>query len=91
MKSWPSIKENTLDDAIASLNYMSRIRTEDISDFDNLPNRFMAGRKVGKIPTSSTDVAATDRVGDFNYSAANGYFYLLADDAHWKRITLGTW
>lgn len=70
---------------------VARLREEDIEDFNNLSNIFMRGRKVGKIPTGSTDVAATDRLGDFNYDA--NYLYLCVDNsgAVWRRITLGSW
>lgn len=70
---------------------IARIRNEDITDFNNLQNIFMRGRKVGKIPTGSSDIASTDRVGDFNYDAS--YLYLCVDNsgATWRRIALGSW
>lgn len=71
--------------------YIQRLREDDINSFNNLVNVFMSGRKVGKIPTSSTDIAATDRIGDFNYTAT--YFYIVVDNsgAAWRRIALGVW
>jgi hypothetical protein len=70
---------------------IARTREEDIEDFNNLTNTFMRGRKVGKIPTGSSDVASADRIGDFNYDA--DYLYICVDDsgAAWRRITLGSW
>lgn len=70
---------------------VARVREEDVQNFNNLSNVFMRGRKVGKIPTGSSDIAATDRVGDFNYDAS--YLYLCVDNsgATWRRITLGSW
>lgn len=70
---------------------ITRIREQDVNDFTNLSNVFMSGRKVGKIPTSSTDIIITDRIGDFNYDA--DYLYICVEDsgAAWRRITLGSW
>lgn len=70
---------------------VARLRQEDIEDFSNLSNIFMRGRKVGKIPTGSTDTDASDRVGDFNYDAS--YLYLCVDNsgATWRRIALESW
>lgn len=69
----------------------ARLREQDVEQFSNLSNVFMSGRKVGKIPTGSSDVAATDRIGDFNYDA--NYLYLCVDNsgATWRRVTLGSW
>lgn len=71
---------------------VARIRERDVDSFNNLTNTFMRGRKVGKIPTGSSDVATTDRVGDFNYDAS--YLYICVDSggsAVWRRATLGSW
>ncbi len=53
-------------------------REDDIREFNNLPNRFVSGRKVERIPSSSTDVLASDKVGDINYTSDS--FYVLLDD-----------
>lgn len=91
MKTYPSLTGNTLENAITVLREITRLRNQDITDFDNLQNRFWAGRKVGKIPSGSTDVAATDKLGDFNYN--DSYLYLLTEStsgAVWRRATLGS-
>ena len=89
MEPYPQIydKENVLDFCKA----IARERGNDITDFTNLPNIFMQGRKVQKVPSASNDVAATDRIGDFNYDAS--YLYLVVDDsgAEWRRVALATW
>lgn len=75
-----------------SLAYIQRLREEDITDNTNLVSRFMLGRKVGKIPTTSNDVAATDRIGDFNFALDASYMYFFVDNAgtpEWRRITMG--
>lgn len=73
--------------------FVSRERQNDVQDYVNLDSRFMAGRKVGKVPSASTDVSADDRAGDFNYSAS--FFYLCVPTSSttvaWRRIALATW
>jgi hypothetical protein len=71
---------------------VARKRLEDIANFNNLPNLFMAGRKVGKVPTGSADVTPSDRIGDFNYTTS--YLYICVDNsgtAAWRRVALGSW
>ena len=73
---------------------MALVRQEDISDFDNLANRFIAGRKVGKIPTGSADIEATDRVGDVSFAANGAFIYYFVDVSGtpaWRRIALVSW
>lgn len=85
------IENATPEDLAAFCREAARLREQDVEQFNNLSNVFMSGRKVGKIPTGSSDVAATDRVGDFNYDV--NYLYLCVDNsgATWRRITLGSW
>lgn len=81
-----------LDEVQIILTDIGRQRDQDIREFNNLTNRFMRGRKVSKIPTSSSDVDDSDRVGDFNFDAS--YFYILVDNSGtntWRRAALGTW
>ncbi len=76
-----------------TLAYIQRLRDEDITDSDNLVNRFMLGRKVGKIPTASNDVVATDRIGDFNFALNAAYLYFFVDNVgtpEWRRITMSS-
>jgi hypothetical protein len=87
----PYIKLNTesADDLSLVVRDMVKKRSDDVDDYNNLPNRFMSGRKVGKIPTSSTDVVATDNIGDFNYTSTS--YYLLINTgttAEWRKFTL---
>jgi hypothetical protein len=91
MQPYPVIpKDSTLEFLTEKAAYVQRLREEDIENFNNLKNIFISGRKVGKIPTSSTDITAGDRVGDFNYTAS--HLYIVVDDAgsgEWRRIALG--
>ncbi len=97
MNDYPDISPATQGDIQELLRIITRERPNDIRDFQNLNNRFMAGRKVGKVPSSSSDVTALDRIGDFNIAEDTGVFYLftLVDDggtATWGRVALDlTW
>lgn len=90
-QAYPTIFKENLEGVMRWINDVARIRRDDIGDYTNLPNIYMRGRKVGKIPTASNDVSASDKIGDFNYDA--NYMYLLVDNsgAAWRRITLGAW
>lgn len=69
---------------------VKRERTTDLDDYNNLPKRFVKGRKVDKIPVSSTDVTPEDRLGDINYDAS--FLYILVYDGNnnvWRRSALG--
>jgi hypothetical protein len=92
MQPYPrNIKPDTQAEADA-LNVISRLRDQDIIDRNNLPNIFISGRSVNKIPSSSTDVATTDRIGDYN--AVKDYLYLCVNDGSggslWQRTQI-TW
>lgn len=92
MKPWPTIREGSQQEIVDFCRYISRSRQEDVAESVNFYNIFIQGRKVGKIPSSSADVVATDRVGDFNYS--DSYLYLCVDSggsAVWRRVALGSW
>jgi len=92
MKQFPIMTLRTEDDLFVLGRYILKERANDINDFNNLENVFMRGRKVGKIPTGSADIAVTDRIGDFNYD--DSYLYLVVDSsgsAVWRRIGLTTW
>jgi len=68
-----------------------RIRDKDLGDFRNLPNVFIRGRKVDKVPSASTDTTG-DRPGDFNYSTS--YLYICVNNAGtatWRRAALSSW
>ena len=93
MKPWPRDIKKTNESIVSALNYMVRARKDDITEFDNLGNVFISGRKVDRIPTGSTDIVATDSVGDFNYD--ENYIYILVIDGSsnivWRRASLGSW
>jgi len=88
MQDYPNVQANDLDSALYLLRYITKQRPLDISDFTNLPNIYLSGRKSGKIPTSSTDISG-DRVGDINYTAT--FLYIVVDNggtAAWRRVAL---
>ncbi len=75
-----------------ALRYIARERENDVRDWYNLPKKYMTGRKVEKVPTGSSDIAITDRRGDFNYTSS--FLYLCIDNAGtlaWRRVALVSW
>ena len=91
-KDYPYWSAENLEDLITQMRQITNIRKDDITQIQNLPNIFLSGRTVGKIPTSSADVDATDRIGDVSYDT--NYLYILVDNAGTavcRRATLGSW
>jgi hypothetical protein len=76
------------------LNFMVQERKIDLLDFNNLPERFITGRRrINRLtPTSSTDVSKDlgDQPGDVIIE--NDFVYILVDIGgnvfNWKRIAL---
>lgn len=64
---------------IEKLNTISGHRREDISQFNLMNEKITGMRKVNRIPATSGDVLATDRLGDFSFAPAGIYY--LADNA----------
>lgn len=64
-------------DVVNTLQEIARLReTEDISDFQNLNNRFVLGRglfETRAAPSSPSDVLATDELGDIVNDATHEY------------------
>lgn len=92
LKDYPYWGAETERDLRDQLRQITNIRKDDITQFSNLTNIFLAGRTVGKIPSSSTDVSVSDRLGDQSNDA--DYLYILVNDSGtpaWRRVTLGTW
>lgn len=94
MKPYPNLDDEDLPDVCTVLRFIVRERANDVTDWNNLQNTYLSGRSVGKIPTSSIDVAATDKVGDQSFAVDGSYFYILVNasgTARWRRIALGIW
>ena len=94
--SWPQVLsfDAQKQDIINTLNSVLSTRERDIQDYFDLPQQFIGGRKVSKIPTSSADYNSdTDLVGDVNYDLS--YLYILVDNgagsAVWRRVSLSAW
>lgn len=90
MRDYPFVFRNTLVDMGDVLRKIIQARKEDIEDFYNLPQRFLSGRNVGKLPTSSVDVNTTDKLGDIHYE--EDFVYILIDNSgtlEWRRYAIG--
>ncbi len=60
---YPTITDEK--DVLPFLKEITRIRQdEDVPDFYNLTQRFVSGRVTNRVPSSATDVLATDNLGD---------------------------
>ena len=92
MKTYPQIVTNSIDNHSEILRQITRLRNEDIGDFDNLQNQYIGGRKTNRIPSGSADVLATDRVGDLTYDLSFGYFLIdVGGTVAWRRWALSAW
>jgi hypothetical protein len=90
MDIYPNIKEET--DILKGLQYIVRLRQDDVNAYNNLNNQFISGRKVGRIPSGSSDVIDGDVIGDFNVNATYAYFLIdNAGTAEWRRVAVGSW
>ena len=67
------------------LGLVGEYRDQDIAEFNNLFARVGTVRKVTRIPSSSTDVIAGYKVGDFNWDDT-GFYYLDATTSEWRFI-----
>ena len=89
---YPYYSAETLDDIREVLRQVTNTRKDDITAISQITASFVSGRLVGKIPSSSTDVQSTDKVGDISYNAS--YLYILIDDSgtpEWRRVALASW
>ncbi len=94
MQPFPRNIDSNSDAIVKALQQIARYRDEDITDRNTLPAVFISGRTVGKIPSSSTDISATDRVGDISFAVDGSYIYYCVNasgTAKWRRIALATW
>lgn len=78
-------------DKVTDVETMIRTQDELVDKFQNLPNVLLRGRLVERVPTGSSDVDATDRLGDISIQA--DYLYVLIDNsgAAWRRVALSSW
>lgn len=92
MNPYPNFDQDNPDDVARFCTFVNRERGNDITQFNSIYQTFIMGRKVGKIPTSSADVATTDRLGDVNWTSS--YLYILVDNSgtpSWRRVALSSW
>lgn len=91
LKDYPYYAPKNVEEIADQMLKIANIRKDDITQFTNLPNTFVGGRKVGKVPTSSADVNPNkDLVGDINYDAS--FLYILINNggtAEWRRVAIG--
>ena len=94
MQPFPKLIDETLAGVSGVIRFIVRARDGDVTDNNNLPNIYMRGRRVGKIPTSSSNVVPDDKIGDFSFAVDGSYIYFLVSNAgspQWRRAALATW
>jgi hypothetical protein len=90
MNPYPVLTLANEKDILEVLRVILQERRKDVRDFDNLNARFYS--KNPKVPTSSTDISSSDKVGDIGYD--NSYIYVCVNNAgtaEWRRAALTTW
>lgn len=76
IQTYPIVK--TTDDILPALIKIIQLRQiQDVPTINNIPKIFLPGRFGTRIPSSSTDLTATDRRGDIICDTA--YCYTLVD------------
>jgi len=89
---YPSTFDNSPEGIMSFLKQIIRLRVDDVTEVNNFPNVYMSGRKVNKVPTSSSDVVSgQDREGDFNYNT--NYLFILTNNSGtlvWRRVALSS-
>jgi len=91
MREYPQVIGNGVETLKNWANQVVEMRLDDLGDFDKLPEMYMRGRKVNKVPSASNDITG-DRPGDFNYDAS--YLYICLDNSGtivWRRAALAAW
>lgn len=79
-KDYPYYSAADMEEIVEILDQICRTRKDDILVIGDLINTFIGGRSVGRVPSSSSDVLATDKIGDINFDYSTGYAYRLMDD-----------
>lgn len=91
MKNYPIEIKDDVKNHSDVLECIARIRFEDIRDFNNLANVYMAGRRVSFVPANAADTS-TSRAGDFNITDSFAYFCVESGGAAvWRRVALQSW
>lgn len=88
-ETYPDLIADSLDDVLIVLREILLVRSDDITQFTNLDSRFLPGRSTERVPSSNSDVVATDEKGDVVNDST--YEYKLVDDSgtlKWDRRTL---
>ena len=92
MNRYPKILDSSGETLKSALDYIQRERLNDIADRNNLPNLFIGGRKVSKVPASSADITnPTSAAGDFNVTKDFAFFCINdAGTVKWVRVAVGS-
>lgn len=74
----------------AFLQQLSRVRKTDQTFWNSLDSQFVVGRKVTKLPSSSSDIADS-AAGDFNVDSSFAYFCINnGGTVQWVRVAVAS-
>lgn len=94
MNRFPTILAKTFDAIYSWANQVNVERSRDITDWNNLPQRFVMGRNRTLLndraePSSSSDVLDTDQLGDIYVGTSNVYI-LIDNGGTYEWLTVGS-
>lgn len=90
MRQYPKLVSTDSEQIKAWADNVTRQRISDVDEMNALPNVYIAGRKVAKVPTSSSDITGSFP-GDFNVTVSFAYFCINnAGTVEWVRVAVGT-
>lgn len=91
MNNYPVCQKADVTDLKSCYDYVQRQRVQDVNDRANLPNQFMTGRRVVRVPSASNNVVAGDCVNDFSVTSTYAYFLINNSGTNeWVRIAVST-
>lgn len=91
MRIYPKLMGSKSDDFKKWIEFATQERVTDVNAYNALPNTYVKGRSVTKIPTSSTDNASSF-AGDFN-ATTSGLLYIAVNEGStitWRKFTGST-
>lgn len=90
MNRYPTVMDDSPSTLKRVLDFITRERQRDVDDWNGLPQRFIGGRRVSKVPANSSDITGST-VGDFNVTTSFAYFCVNnAGTPTWVRVAVGS-
>lgn len=93
VSNYPKLVNETPQEIAKVVRQIIRIRqTEDVQRFNNLDNRYLPGRFAGRVPAHSSDILATDQIGDVSFDTSYRYELMKIGSTQyqWNRMALSS-